>query len=544
MGEVIYGDQRAPLTAGRTLFEYADEMNAQVPTSCLRNGYCHECVVAVNAGDGRLSPPTEAESFLKEPYRLACQARILEGEGDVSFTPLRRTPQILSASETRQIDPDPMVTLSGDDVLYDGEKIDTFRGHVLGLAIDLGTTTIVMELVDLLTGESLAIAAFENPQRFGGSDVMNRISYDGGPYHGELQKSVTTAINRHIANMGESLGFKRQEIYEITVAGNSTMRDLLFRLDVQPIGTRPYKSTIETAFREGELSSTAIVERSRRLGLRANIHTRVYGLPLIASHVGADTAADLVAVDLLEAPTDKVVMVVDVGTNTEVVIAGNGRMLAASSPAGPAFEGGLVRYGMPGYDGAIESVHISDDGQFDCGVIGGIDPVGICGSGLVDLLAEMRRTGMMSERGVIGDGTKRNQSVILDEAHGISFSSEDASHLAQAKAANYCGQHLLMRQFGVTAEGIDRLYLAGGFANYIDVDNAMAIGFIAPVAAERVSKIGNAALQGAREVLLDRQRRQRLEEVVKSIEHIELETDPAFFDDFVDGCMYQPMPAS
>ncbi|HJN30879.1 MAG TPA: ASKHA domain-containing protein [Candidatus Latescibacteria bacterium] len=541
MADVGCGDQRLPLIKGRTLFDYADDLQAQVPTSCLRNGYCHECVVAVEQGAEQLSPLTEAESFLSPPYRLACQARIEEEGTDVRFTPLRRTPQILSASQSREVDLNPMVTLDGTNVYYDDEWVDTFRGHVLGLAVDLGTTTIVLELIDLLTGDSLSVVAFENPQRFGGSDVMNRISYDGGPHHGELQKAVTTAINRHIANMGEKFGFRRQEIYEITIAGNSTMRDLLFRLDVQPIGTRPYKSTVEEAFRNGERGTTAVVERSRRLGLRANIHTRVYGLPLIASHVGADTAADLVAIDLLEPPDDQIVMLVDVGTNTEVIIAGKGRMLAASSPAGPAFEGGLVQYGMPGYEGAIESVTIDGDGNFGCRVIGDAAPVGICGSGLVDLLAELRRSEMMSERGVIGDGRERNQSVLLDEARGITFSSEDASHLAQAKAANYCGQLLLMRQFGVDASGIDRLYLAGGFANYIDVDNAMAIGFIVPVAADRVEKIGNAALQGAREVLIDRQRRTRLEQIVPQIDHVELETDPTFFDTFVDGCMFQPM---
>ncbi|MBT4099684.1 MAG: DUF4445 domain-containing protein [Gemmatimonadetes bacterium] len=541
MSDVLCGDDQAPLTTGRTLFDFADDLTAQVPTSCLRNGYCHECVVSVEEGSESLSAPTDAESFLKPPYRLACQARIVDDALDVRFTPLRRTPQILSSSPPRVIDLDPVVTLDGDRVLYDAEPVDTFRGHVLGLAIDLGTTTIVMDLVDLLTGESLAIAAFENPQRFGGSDIMNRISYDGGPHKGELQKAVTTAINQHISRLGEELGFRRQEIYEITIAGNSTMRDLFFRLDVQPIGTRPYKSTIEEAFRNGELPTTALLERSRRLGVRANIHTRVYGLPLIASHVGADTAADLVAIDLLEAPQDQVVMLVDVGTNTEVIIAGHGRMLAASSPAGPAFEGGLVLHGMPGYEGAIESVTIDAEGAFQCGVIGDCDPVGICGSGLVDLLAELRRSELMSERGVIGDGLTRNQSILLDKTHNISFSSEDASHLAQAKAANYCGQQLLMRQFGVDASAIDRLFLAGGFANYIDVSNAMDIGFIAPVAKDRVTKIGNAALQGAREVLLDRRRRRKLEETVTTIEHVELETDPTFFDSFVDGCMFQPM---
>ncbi len=530
------------LTPGRTLFDYADDLRLRVPTSCLRNGYCHECVVEVHSGMEALRPRSEAERFLRDPYRLACQALVVE-DLDVDFEPLRRSPQILSGTRPRRIELDPVVGRRGDEVLYDGEPVDRYRGHLYGLAIDLGTTTVAMDLVDLETGDSVCVTSFENPQRFGGSDVMHRITYDGGPHHGELQKAVATALNHHIAGMCDRLGFVRQEIYEITLAGNPTMRDLLFRLDVQPIGTRPYKSTVERAFLDGERSTTAWVEKSRRLGIRANIHTRVYGLPLIASHVGADTAAALVACDLLSAEGDGVSLLVDVGTNTEVVIAGRGRMVAASSPAGPAFEGGLVGCGMPGYEGAIESVRIDDHGAFVCSTIGGAEPLGLCGSGLVDLLAELRRTNRMSEKGVLGDGRQRNPRVMVAPEQGLAFSAEDASHLAQAKAANYCGQYLLLREFGIDPADVSRLYLAGGFANYVDAANAVAIGFLAPVPAERVVKVGNAALQGAREVLLSRGRRQRLEAAVAGIEHVELETVPEFFDAFVDGCMFRPMPS-
>ncbi len=539
-----------PLEVGRSLFDTADDLKLQVPTSCLRNGYCHECVVEIRAGMDSLGPRTEAEAFLRDPYRLACQARVVQTDEEIIFEPLRRSPKILSEGRRRAVRLDPVVTRRGDDILYDGEVIDRFRGHVLGLAIDLGTTTIAMDLLDLETGESLSVTGFENPQRFGGSDVMNRISYDGGANHGELQKSLVTALNRHIADLGERFGFARQEIYEITVAGNSTMRDLLFRLDVQPIGTRPYKSTIEQAFLDGDRTSTAYTDKSRRLGIRCNIQTRVYGLPLIASHVGADTAADLVACDMMSADSDDVVMLVDVGTNTEVVIAGRGRMLTASSPAGPAFEGGLVRYGIPGYEGAIESVHIEADGTFRCAVIGDVAPVGICGSGLVDLLAELRRTGVMSERGAMqtgAEGAVRNAHITVvpdptDPDKGITFSAEDASHLAQAKAANYCGQYLLLKEFGIDPADVSKLYLAGGFANYINVANAIAVGFLAPVPAERIVKVGNAAMQGAREILLDRQRRAELEILCQHVTHVELETKPDFFDAFVDGCMFDPMP--
>jgi len=521
-------------------------MQLQVPTSCLRNGYCHECVVEVTAGMNCLSPRTDSEAFLRDPYRLACQARVDNTDEYIEFEPLRRSPKILSEGRPRVVQLDPVITRRGDEILNDGNVIDHFRGHVLGLAIDLGTTTVAMDLVDLESGESLCVTAFENPQRFGGSDVMNRISYDGGAHHGELQKSLTTALNSHIAELGERFDFSRQEIYEITIAGNSTMRDLLFRLDVQPIGTRPYKSTIEQAFLDGERTTTAYSEKSRRLGIRCNVETRVYGLPLIASHVGADTAADLVACDMMSAASDDVVMLVDVGTNTEVVIAGRGRMLTASSPAGPAFEGGLVRYGVPGYEGAIESVRIDADGAFHCATIGDVEPVGICGSGLVDLLAELRRTEAMSERGVLqtgATGAVRNAQVTIAQDQGITFSAEDASHLAQAKAANYCVQILLLKEFGIDPADISTLYLAGGFANYIDVTNAVAIGFLAPVPAERIKKVGNAAMQGAREVLLDRRRRSQLEDLCQHVTHVELETKPEFFDVFVDGCMFDPMPA-
>ena len=435
----------------------------------------------------------------------------------------------------------PMVARVGEEVLYDGEVIDRFRGHLYGLAIDLGTTTVVMDLVDLETGSSIHVSSFENPQRFGGSDVMNRISYDAGEHRGELQKAIASAVSKEILEMGQQHGFTRQEIYEIVVAGNSTMREILFKLDVQSIGQRPYKSLIEEEFLAGQRPHTALVQEARRLGLRANPKTKVYGLPLIASHVGADTAADLVALDMDTCKDDEVVMLVDVGTNTEVVVSKGGRMMAASCPAGPAFEGGLIKFGMPGYEGAIESVEIDEDGNVDYRTIGDIAPEGLCGSGLVDLLAQLRRRNLMTEMGVFSADRKQFEMMLIPE-HGITFSKEDASNLAQAKAANYCGQFIVMRACGINPADVTRLYLAGGFANYIDIGHAIEIGFLAAVPEDRIVKVGNAAVQGAREILLNRNRRAALEETVKEIEHIELETTPDFFEIFVEGCQLKPMP--
>ena len=537
MGTVKSDGKTCKPSVGKTIFDCADELEVQVPTSCFRTGQCHECIVEIRQGMEALQPRNEAESFLQESYRLACQAVISDADVDIEFSPLRRTPKILTDSnQTPVMDIDPVVTCQDGVVYYNGEAIDKYRGHLYGLAIDLGTTTVVISLVDLENGRCITTSAFENPQRFGGSDIMNRISYDG-IYHGELRKAIISAINHEILQMEEEFGFVRQEIYEIVVVGNSTMRDILFKLDVQSIGQRPYKSMIEQAYLAGERETTSLIEKTRRLGIRANPKAKVYGLPLIASHVGADTAAVLAAVNM--ASKKETVMLIDVGTNTEVVIGHAGQMLAASCPAGPAFEGGLVKYGMPGYDGAIESVRWSN-GQFEYDVIGGTQPHGLCGSGLIDLLAELRRHDQMTPKGVFADKKQYELSIVPE--HGITLSREDASNLAQAKAANYCGQFILIRHLGISPLDITECHLAGGFANYVDIENAIQIGFLASVPKDRITKIGNAAIQGAREVLISRQKRKSIEQLVKGIDHIELETTPDFFEVFVEGCQFKPMP--
>ena len=544
-GTVSHDGKTQPLAIGMTLFDCADELAVEVPTSCQRNGRCHECVVEVSTGENALCARTEAESFLRLPYRLACQAVVERDDIDVTFTPLRRRPRILVRAHADAAGApeilDPLVTRRGADVLYDGHVVDRYRGHMLGLAVDLGTTTVVLDFVDLETGKSVHSAAFENPQAFGGSDIMHRISYDRDDKAGELQKAAATAISRAIMDGCARLGLGRETIYEIVVAANPTMRDILFKLDVQGIGQKPYKSSIEHAFLAGERASTALTALARRLGLRANREARVYGLPLIASHVGGDAAAALVALEQGFAGADTA-MLVDMGTNTEVVLKHRGRLLAASCPAGPAFEGGLVRCGMPACDGAIETVRLGADGEATYETIGGREPVGLCGSGLIDLLAELRRGEWLTAKGVFAADRKQMDMTVVP-AHGITFSKEDASNLGQAKAANYCGQYIVMRALGVDPAGIERLYLAGGFANYVNVRNAVSIGLLAPVPEERVVKAGNAAAQGARAILLSATRRRTLEREVQAIEHIELETTPDFFDLFVDGCQFKPMPS-
>jgi len=536
MSPLHHGDQILELVADQSIFDYADALNVRVPTSCGRTGECHECIVEVKRGAEALNDPTESEQFLlNDNYRLACQAVVKDPDADIEFAVLRRQPRIMTRTVSRNVTLDPLTTRVVDDVVFDGEVIDRYRGHIYGLAIDVGTTTVVLNLLDLESGKILHTGSFENPQRFGGSDTMRRITYDSGEYQGELGQVIMSSINFEIGDMVRHLRIRRPHIYEAVIVGNSTMRELFFGLDVQSIGEKPYRSLVEEEFRAGKRDTMALNVKARELDLRIFPGANVYGAPLIGSHIGGDIAADILAIGMDE--SEDVVALVDIGTNTEVIVGNRYRMLAASCPAGPAFEGAEVKFGMPGYDGAIESVRIVNGGvEFD--TIGDAVPEGICGSGLVDLLAELVRTETMNELGVLQDGASEFDVV---PERGITISRADMSALAQAKAANYCGQWIVLREYGTSPERLTRMYLAGGFANYIDIDNARDIGFIANVSTDRVSQVGNAALEGATIMLTSRVKRKEIELLTRDIEHVELETMPDFFDLFVEGCQFKPM---
>jgi uncharacterized 2Fe-2S/4Fe-4S cluster protein (DUF4445 family) len=537
MPDVVHGTERRPLVPGRLLFDDADELSVVVPASCRRTGRCHECVVEVRAGGEQLSEPTAQEAFLGPGFRLSCQARVERAERDLEFAVLRRRLRIQLAPEATIGEVDPRIRDDGGRRLAeDGTDLGPSTGSPLGMALDVGTTTIVLEIVDLLRGTILAIAAFENPQRFGGSDVVTRVSYDTD-HPGELRQSLRRALNHELRQLYQELGIDRHRLVEVYVVGNPTMRDLFFGLDVRSIGHIPYRSITETAVREGAAASTAITRRAHELGLLVHPKARVTGGPLIASHVGADAAADLVATGAVERGGS--FLLVDIGTNTEVIASDGTRILAASSPAGPAFEGGGVRHGMPGAEGAIEAVRLIR-GQFDVRTIGGGQPEGICGSGLVDLLAELRRADWLSARGALADHAAE-VTVVPDPR--ITFSRADIGHLAVAKAATAVGERVLLRRLGITPGQLAHVYLAGGFANALDVGSAIDIGLLVPVVVERVVRTGNASIAGARALLLSGRRRAQLDSLVRRIEHVELESEPDFFDLFTDGCLLEPVAA-
>ncbi|MCY4374995.1 MAG: ASKHA domain-containing protein [Spirochaetaceae bacterium] len=533
-GSVACGAERLSPVAGATLFDYADRAATRVPSSCARTGICHECVVRVDAGIAALSPRTEPERFLQDPFRLACQTEVTDRSADVAFQPLRRSPRILTDGSPNGRERVTEVELRAADRVPGAR--DRFRGRELGLAVDLGTTTVVMKVVDLEAEATIVTASFANPQGFAGSDIMNRISYAAGSFTEELQHAVVSAINTEIRTVARSCGFRRTSVTDMVVAGNPTMRDILFGLDVQELGQRPYRSSVEADFRAGRRATTALQAPARQLGLHLNPRARVLGLPIIGSHVGADTVACLLAIGMADA--ERPVMLVDVGTNTEVVVGHRDRLIAASCPAGPAFEGGLITYGMPAYDGAIESL-AWQDGSFSAHTIGGAPPEGICGSGLIDLVAELRRHGMITPKGVFTADRRLMEIEVVPDR--ITFSRADASALAQAKAANYCGQVIAMRHFGVEPAELHRLYLAGGFATYVNARNAIEIGMLAPVPVDRIEKVGNAAVEGARIALLSEPERERIDALAQRVEHVELELEADFFELFVDGCRFEPM---
>lgn len=535
MSPIYHEGNELDLEISKTIFDYADVLKVRVPTSCGRNGECHECIVEIKRGMEALNPTTPEESFLTGNYRLACQARIVDPSKSIEFGILRRQPKILTHSIDRAVKLSPLTTRRGANVYFKDERIDDYRNKIYGLSIDLGTTSVVINLVDMEIGDVAYTTSFENPQRFGGSDIMNRISYDGGGFHGELQKAILSAINFEIGDMCRLLGFHRRLIYEIVVVGNATMRDIFFGIDVQSIGERPYKSTTEIEFEKGLRKTTALNVKAKDLGLRVFPKAHVYGGPIIGCHVGADVAADLLAIGMDE--EESLVMLVDVGTNTEVVVGNRHKMMSASCPAGPAFEGGEITYGMPGYEGAIESVEFSND-IVNCQTIGNVEAQGICGSGLIDLIAELRRTGKMNDLGAFSDG---GNEFSFEPSKELTISRSDMSALAQAKSANYSGQYIALQKYGISAEEIDKLYLAGGFANYVNVDNAVNIGFIANVPSDKITKVGNASLKGATIMLISNEMRSKMEYIANQIEHIELETTADFFDIFVEGCKFNPM---
>ena len=428
-----------------------------------------------------------------------------------------------------------------------------YSERLFGIACDIGSTTIACHLVDLMSGRTIASAGTANPQIRFGEDLMSRVSYvmmnpDGRP---ALTEAVRDAVKTLIARVaGEGGVDAGSEILEAVFVGNPIMHHLFLGLDPTELGQAPFALTASAAQRFP----------AREIGLDLHPAARVYVLPCIAGHVGADAAA----VALAEGPQhhDAITLVVDIGTNAEILLGSKERVLAASSPTGPAFEGAEISSGQRAAPGAIERVRIdpvtleprikvigtdvwSNEDGFDTGT-DAFGVTGICGSGIIEAVAEMFLAGIVAQDGVI-DGTlaarsdrivatDRTFAYVLWRGTGTSggeirVTQGDIRAIQLAKAALYAGTKLLMDKLGVTA--IDRVKLAGAFGSFIDPKHAMILGLIPDCDLAKVSSVGNAAGTGARMALLNRGHRREVEALVRKIEKIETALEPRFQDHFV-----------
>ena len=536
--ELTINGQSIPTIAGLSLFDHAESAGIHVPTSCHKQGKCKECLMEVTSGMELLSPRTPEEDHLpgKERFRLSCRTKVLGGDsGRIACHTMRRGRMRIERQGT----------------VRPSFAVEPAPGY--GIAMDVGTTTVVLRLFDLQTGDMLADASFENPQRFGGSDIMARIQYDTD-HRGRL---LMRTLAGYLTHAIEEFPVDPQSIREMVVVGNSTMRDLFFRQSVYSIGQSPYRSITELDMAEGRRSTTSLIDTGQHCLLPIHPQARVYGGPIVSGHVGADAAACLLASGM--AHEDRLVAIMDLGTNTELILGNQHRILAASCPAGPAFEGGAISCGMPALDGAIEDVEldgadesrgglrldgaVQSKGDFGLAggvkfnVIGGGAPAGIAGSGLIDILSELIRTGHMNEMGRFHEP----HPFTLDQEHGIYFTESDANELAQAKGANASGLQVVFQQYGVDFSAVDVFYLAGGFGQHLKIAAARRIGLIPDLPDAKFVSAGNMAIEGATMALLSQTKRQELEALVKRVEHCRLETHPDFFDFFVEGCQFKPL---
>ena len=423
-----------------------------------------------------------------------------------------------------------------------------FRDTAYGLAVDVGTTTIAAHLCDMASGDVIASGGAMNPQIRFGEDLMSRVSYiQLNPDQGwELTTEVRRAIGRLAAETAAEAGVEATEVVESTFVGNPIMHHILLGIDPRQLGTAPFPLVVDSA----------VNVRAAAIELYFQADSHAYVLPCIAGHVGADTAGVL----LSEAPheADAMTLIVDIGTNAEIVLGNRHRLLACSSPTGPAFEGAQISGGQRAAAGAIERVRIdritleprfkvigcdawSDQPEF-AETVGAADVTGICGSGIIEAVAELALSGIIAPNGRIEGGNAGRTARLV--RHGRTFAyrlydgspellitQSDVRAIQLAKGALYAGARLLMDRLGVTVP--DRIILAGAFGSVVDPLYAMALGMIPDCDPKRVTSAGNAAGTGARIALLSRRARAEIEALVRSVEKIETATEADFQDYFV-----------
>ena len=612
--------RRGPAAPGQSLMEVARGLGAEIESVCGGKGTCKKCRVRIESAANSVSAPTPVEESALSPEalaagtRLACQARVA---GDVRvFVPeeSRRTQQIVrKEAGERTVPVDPAIkcyhiTLEAptlEDPVADAERLSAalerehgvagltfdlgllqalpgvvrrakwdlvavvWRGErvvdvrpaadhrrVLGLALDVGTTTIAAYLTDLNSGEVLATESAMNPQVAFGDDVIARLHHVAHDPDGlaELQRVVVAEANSLAAKAVERSGAALTDILDVVMVGNTAIHHLFLGLDTRYLGVAPFVPAVQNA----------VDTRAASVGLTFHPNCRLHVLPVEAGFVGADNVGVLIAEEPYK--QDEILLIIDIGTNGELVLGNRQRLLSTSCATGPALEGSHIEFGMRAAPGAIERIRV-EPGTFDVRfkVIGlehwhtsypadEVGARGICGSGIVEAAAEMLKAGVILPNGNL-DPALRHERVILEDGRprkfviawpketaigrSITVSLKDIRAIQLAKAALRAGAEILLRTYGV--EKPDRVILAGAFGTFIDRHHALAIGMLPDCAPEVVTSVGNAAGDGARFALLNMGKRREAAWVADKVEYVELATDPDFQREYVKAMYFNPI---
>lgn len=436
--------------------------------------------------------------------------------------------QILSA-RLRTLNWKASVVLRASEVI----ALDAPATRWIGLAVDIGTTKIAVYLVDMKSGEVAASAGMMNPQISYGEDVVSRIYFAGESAENaaKMQALLVDALNGNIAALCAEIGSDPSHIADAVLVGNTAIHHLFLRLSVQQLGLVPYVPSIRSA----------VDVKARDIGLKTAPGGYVHMLPNIAGYVGADHVAMLLGIEMCK--MEGVTLALDIGTNTEICLNCNGRMKSVSCASGPAFEGARIQFGMRAAKGAIERVRQSGT-RLEIQTIGGGAPVGICGSGLLDAVAQMLQNGVIDASGRMQDHPfvrirNDRKEFVLAERPGeedIIISQKDVRELQAAKAAIHLGIQALIEDAGIMEADIDRVIIAGAFGSFIDVQSAIVIGMLPPLPLERFQQVGNAAGTGARIALISQDSRRTALEIAEKDGYIELATIPDFNEKFAAAC--------
>ncbi len=525
---ILPSGRRRPLEAGQSILAHLQGAATPVTALCGGRGECRACAVTVTfGGDMLLSPRTGTEeSVLGDPrQRLACQAVVERTDGNLTVeVPLYPRYSIVERGLRPPVTFSPSVRIVREAgaplVAWGARPLGPWEGEIYGAALDVGTTTLAMRWLDLGDRENpdRYSASVLNPQIRFGDNVIDRIRYAAGTPGGarELQSAVIGAVNRLLA-----CGAVRPDhIYEMVVSGNSVMRDLLLGRPVGGLGAYPFEP----------VSTGGVDLVAADLGIAIHPRGNIHALPLIAHFVGADTLALILATEMHR--REEVTMAIDIGTNTEIALGNREGILVTSCASGPAFEGSGIACGIGSVEGAIQRLEIDGEGRVSFGTIGDGPPVGVCGSGLIDALAGRLEHGIIDRAGRFAGG--RERFTLAEGERGVYLDGRDLDSLKLAKAAVAAGARILLERAGIDAASISRLFMAGAFGTYIDVESAMRIGMLPGVPTGRVVKVGNASVEGAAMVLLSRESRREAGELAPGITHVSLERDPAFQDRFVE----------